>query len=118
MTPIAIANLALAALDLDPITSLDDGNDRAKAAKANWDICRRAFLSEHPWGFAKRIAPLAERPGTGGNWKRGYSCPADFLSALRVLEAGESVPFEIAYSEDGDQPVVRTDAEAAELEYV
>jgi hypothetical protein len=116
MTPIEVANLALAALDLDPITSLEDDGDRAKSAKAHWDVCRRAFLSEHPWAFAKRTARLAERPGTGGGWKHGYSCPADFLSAPRLLERGAAVPFEIAYAEGG--LVVRTDAGEAELEFV
>lgn len=123
MNSLEVVNMALSYLNLDEISSLDDAHPNAQAARLNWESCRLGFLQEHPWSFAKRTTLLARLPASPGAWKYCFSCPADMLSAIRVVsqkcyDVVGSIPFEIAYSVDADNRVVHTNVGDAVLQYI
>lgn len=82
-------NMALARLNLEPITSLDDKNDRAMAAAPVYKLQLDLFLTEHEWSWAQQIdtparlhiADTDERTP----WKYAYGIPADCVKLNAVM---------------------------------
>ncbi len=80
-----IANIALGMLGEDPITSIDDDLDRAKAVKVNYAIARDATLEAHEWSFAItqfKPALLSEPPLW--MYTHAFKIPAEILRVLAV----------------------------------
>jgi hypothetical protein len=85
---ISIANRALQELGDEPITSLSDGNTRARAVNVAFEPARQAELRAHPWNFAVRRASLAASataPAFGPS--NAFPLPSDFLKLLPPDEA-------------------------------
>nr|ACF98015.1 hypothetical protein [uncultured bacterium 878] len=83
----AICNRALEYLGDAPIVSIDDDTKQAKALRRVYDNTRRAFLSDHPWHFAKKRASLpASAAAPVWGFSRGYPVPVDFLRLLAVKD--------------------------------
>lgn len=84
---VEIANNALYLLGAKPITSFDEGSDRANIMGALYPITRDATLRAHPWRFARElfgnVAKLAATPV----WKWGFQYQLSSNPyVLRVLE--------------------------------
>jgi len=82
-----IVNRALQKLGAERITTIDDNNSRARAAKANYELLRDDLLREHPWNFAMTrttMEALSDAPAFG--FDLAFELPAD---CLRVVEVGE-----------------------------
>jgi hypothetical protein len=78
--PVAIANSALVLIGQDPIISLDEGNKRAIACKAQYDIARQAEIRANRWGFSmKRAALAALATPPISQFDFAYAMPADLL---------------------------------------
>lgn len=113
---VGIANLALAALSMPRITSLDEGSKSADALKAIYDAIRRSTLRAHPWNFAQSFATL-QRLSSAPAWKWAYwhPVPSDFLRMSRV--EGDP-PFKIMRGPGGVGRVVCCDSTPLNIEFV
>jgi hypothetical protein len=78
--PVAIANIALIKLGLDPIISLNDPSRSARLANARYEDCRDAMLRSHRWNCAIKRATLSqlEAAPTWG-FAYSYQLPEDFI---------------------------------------
>lgn len=80
-----LANLALARLGIDPITSIDDGNKPARTCKTFLSIVRDDVLRAADWGFARRrveLSLVSENPTD--DWRYAYRAPTDCLKILEI----------------------------------
>lgn len=95
-TPLAAANLSLAALRQPPIADLTANNDRARALATTFAAARRAALRLRWWNFATGYETLAAAAGvTGkGKLKTIYPLPADCV-AVRFVEDSEADQWEL-----------------------
>ena len=94
-----IANMALIMLGQQPITSLDDSNNRAVLANKRLADVRDSVLRAHPWNSAVMRASLTA-DGTAPTWgfDKRYALPADFVRMISIedplveykIEAGNS----------------------------
>jgi hypothetical protein len=92
-----ICSAALMLLGDNPITSLDDLNDRARACKLLWPLVLDDELAAHRWNCAKRRATLARLAATPEfGWTYQYQLP---VGCLRVFEMED--PAEEFAVEDG-----------------
>lgn len=94
-SPVEIANVALALLGEEPITSLDDETVAARTIDAGFDLIRDRELAAHPWKFAiKRAAlpALADAPEWG--FARNFAAPSDMLRLLEIEGQWLALPFE------------------------
>lgn len=95
-TPVSICSNALLMLGDTPISSFDDGSDRARLAANIWPTARDYVLRRHPWNCAvKRVTlnPDAEAPAF--DFARQFTLPGDFLRVLSVGQQGERVPYKV-----------------------
>ena len=78
-----IANMALIMLGQQPITSLDDSNNRAVLANKRLADVRDSVLRAHPWNSAVMRASLTA-DGTAPTWgfDKRYALPADFVRMI------------------------------------
>ena len=84
----AICNRALECLGDAPIVSINDDTKQAKALKRVYDDTLRAFLTDHPWHFAKKRASLpASATAPAWGFHAGFPVPADFLRLLVIRDA-------------------------------
>ena len=105
----AICNRALEYLGDAPIVSINDDTKQAKALKRIYDDTLKAFLTDHPWHFAKKRGSLpasATIPAWG--FRQGFPVPVDFLRILSVRNAPE---FSLESDTGGSQWIL-CDAEA------
>lgn len=80
-----ISNLALLRVGAEPIISMADANNRARACNLAWPFVRKTVLRSHSWNSATvrtQIAPLATAPEWG--FATAYAVPADFLHISEV----------------------------------
>lgn len=88
---VAIVNLALGHLKVDPVVSIDPPDPDSKAARAGakwYDQARRHVLEDHPWKFAgKRIELLAESTAPLFEYTTKYQLPPDFVRLNRIGES-------------------------------
>lgn len=81
-TVVSICNLALSRIgDRASVSSIDppDGSSQAVSCARMYPLALGALLDMHNWGFATRVAKLAERSdydGEKGVWEHCYSEPA------------------------------------------
>lgn len=91
ITPLDIANMALAVLDEAPIDSLDQDVKAARLLNLHMDQTREAELTKHTWVFAIFSASLVGTDTGSGdctlNWS--YPLPADCLRPLPLTFDGE-----------------------------
>lgn len=91
ITPLDIANMALAVLDEAPIDSLDQDVKAARLLNLHFDLTREAELARHAWVFAILRATLAgaDIGSGGGTLNHAYELPADCLRPLPPTHNGE-----------------------------
>lgn len=93
---VEICSMALMLLGDNPISSLDELNDRARTCKRLWPMVLDDELAAHRWNCAKRRATLTRKPGSPEfGWAYWFELPADPF-CLRVLEMEDpSEEFEV-----------------------
>lgn len=87
---VAIVNLALGHLKVDPVVSIEppDSDSKEAEAGAKWyDQARRHVLEDHPWKFAqKRFSLLAESDAPDFEYSKKYQLPSDYVRLNRLGE--------------------------------
>ena len=91
ITPLDIANMALAVLDEAPIDTLDQDTKAARLLNLHFDLTREAELSKYNWVFAILSASVdGTDTGSGDctlNWV--YELPPDCIRPLPLTDNGE-----------------------------
>lgn len=84
-TAVEIANMALLECGSEPITTLADATERARACNAAWPFVRRTVLRMHTWNPPTKRA-LLDADATAPLWEfdTRYALPADCLRVLDV----------------------------------
>jgi hypothetical protein len=111
ITPLDIANMALAVLDEAPIDSLDQDVKAARLLNLHFDLTREAELTKYAWVFAILRATVVGAD-TGGNdcgLNFAYELPADCLRPLPLTHNGEPDGVPISWRQEAgliysDQP--------------
>ena len=82
-----LANMALDALAVDNIASIDEASTAARAVKRRIDGAIDAVLQMSDWTFARKIEPLAEVSNTDWTerYERKFDLPSDLLRAVRIV---------------------------------
>lgn len=90
ISKIDIANLALAQLGQEPISSLEQDDERARRLRLFYDPVRREVLRTHNWSFACTQADLAllEPQTNGQSTDYVYAYPQDCLFLRKVYAGG------------------------------
>ena len=111
ITPLDIANMALAVLDEAPIDSLDQDVKAARLLNLHFDLTREAEITKHAWVFAILSASAAGADtGSGGcTLNFAYELPADCLRPLPLTHNGEPDGIAISWRQEAgiiycDQP--------------
>lgn len=109
---VELVNLALVRLGFEPVATLNDDNDRARAGKRIYDQCRDELLRSANWNFAQVRVALAQGT-TDPAWGElyAYQLPSDCLMVLETNLA-DTAPWRI----EGRQLV--TGEPAASILYV
>lgn len=108
MTEVEITNKALAKLGIRPISSLEDKEESARAAKSLFGSVRDYELSIYHWLFAKKrvaLAKDAQSPAFG--YKNQFSLPADFL---RLESVEKPLHMKDAYLIEGNKILTNLEA--------
>jgi len=80
-----IANLALLRVGAEPIISITEQNNRARACNAAWDFVRQNVLRSHSWNCATTRAQLAaDTTAPLWDFATAYTLPADCLHMMEV----------------------------------
>lgn len=80
-----IANMALLRVGAEPIVSLSDDNNRARACNLAWPFVRQDVLRQHSWNCATIRATLpASATAPAWEFTARYSLPNDCLHVLEV----------------------------------
>jgi hypothetical protein len=102
ITPLDIANMALAVLDEAPIDTLDQDIKPARLLNLHFDLTREAELTKQSWVFAVLSASVAgSDTGSGDgtlNW--AYELPADCLRPLPLTHNGEPDGIPISWRQE------------------
>lgn len=117
-----ICNLALAQLGQEPISSLEQEDERARRCRLFYDPVRQEVLRTHHWAFACTQADLAllNNPDTAQNPPYYYAYPQDCLFIRKVYAKGQTdtaVPFKELYRKQLQARVIVCDAWQAQAEY-
>lgn len=120
---VTVWNMALGLVGVNgTIESELERSVNAETCRAHWDQARDYALTDFPWTFARRRVVLAETGTPPSTWAHCYAYPSDCVFALAVVLPGVRVPrwdqcppFEIGT--DGEQTLIYTDQEQAELIY-
>ncbi|QKC96072.1 hypothetical protein [Mesorhizobium sp. NZP2298] len=111
ITPLDIANMALAVLDEAPIDSLDQDVKAARLLNLHFDLTREAELTKYAWVFAiLRASAIGSDTGSGDcTLNRAYELPADCLRLLPLTHNGEPDGVPISWRQEAgliysDQP--------------
>lgn len=83
MTDLEAANRALILLAVEPVDSLSENVKAARVVSALLPHCKRVVLSEFPWPFAMRTAPLVPQPGPNLGV---FQYPAGALNVYRIRD--------------------------------
>ncbi|RVD58577.1 hypothetical protein EN828_20505 [Mesorhizobium sp. M2D.F.Ca.ET.185.01.1.1] len=91
ITPLDIANMALAVLDEAPIDSLDQDVKAARLLNLHLDLTREGELAKHAWVFAILSAQVAGADTGSGDCTLNYvyELPADCIRPLPLTANGE-----------------------------
>jgi len=111
ITPLDIANMALAVLDEAPIDSLDQDVKAARLLNLHFDLTREAELTKCGWVFAILRASVAGADTGSGDCTLNfaYELPADCLRPLPLTHNGEPDGMPISWRQEAgviysDQP--------------
>jgi hypothetical protein len=110
ITPLDIANMALAVLDEAPIDSLDQDVKAARLLNLHLDLTREAELTRYAWVFAILRATVAgDDTGDGSALNHAYELPGDCLRPLPLTLDGEPDGVPISWRQEAgliysDQP--------------
>jgi hypothetical protein len=104
ITPVDVANMALATLDEAPIDSLDQDIKAARLLNLHYDLTREAELTKYAWVFAiLRSSVVGSDTGTGDCTLRyAYELPADCLRPLPLTYDGEPDGVPISWRQEAD----------------
>jgi hypothetical protein len=104
LTPVDVANMALATLDEAPIDSLDQDIKAARLLNLHFDITRQAELTKYAWVFAILRASVAGSDIGSGDCtlKYAYELPADCLRPLPLTDNGEPTGVPISWRQEAD----------------
>jgi hypothetical protein len=89
ITPLDIANMALAVLDEAPIDSLDHDVKAARLLNMHFDQTREVELTRHAWVFAILASSVAGADSGDCTLNFAYELPADCLRPLPLTANGE-----------------------------
>ena len=98
----SICNMALGYLGQNPITSLNQDNERARWLKLFYEPVRDEVLRTHNWAFAAAEKPLVRIEAADIPGKYSYKYPADALFIRRVTgpqSLGQAMSFTERYDE-------------------
>ena len=87
ISEVSIANMALAKIGEELITSLDDNVKQAQYIKTIFPQVRRNFLTYYDWHFNRKIATLSYTTTTPEDYTYEYILPTDFLKLLTINES-------------------------------
>lgn len=109
ITPLDVANMAIAILDEAPIDSLDQDIKAARLLNLHFDLTREAELTKYAWVFAILTATVdGTDTGTGdGTYNYAYELPADCLRPLPLTYDGEPSGVAISWRQEAD--IIYTD---------
>lgn len=117
---VEICNLALANVgSTSRIDSLTEASKEAAVCRQYYEHCRDIALSAHNWGFARKVAALAETANTplDTKWAVEYAYPSDCVKIRKILpEASEPNEYERGISED-DAAVIWCNVDEAYADY-
>ncbi len=92
-SPVAICSNALLLLGKSPISSFEEGNDRARYASNLYPMAKPDLLRAHPWNFScKRVllSPLVTPPAFG--FTAQFQLPGDYVRLVQVGYPGRGCP--------------------------
>ncbi|TPM38140.1 hypothetical protein [Mesorhizobium sp. B2-3-4] len=111
ITPLDIANMALAVLDEAPIDSLDQDVKAARLLNLHFDLTREGELTRHAWVFAILRATVAGSFAGDGACALNfaYELPADCLRPLPLTHNAEPDGVPVSWRQEAgliysDQP--------------
>jgi hypothetical protein len=88
---VEICNLGLSNIRGGSINNFDEGSLQAQLCKLKYPIMRNRCLAELPWGFCRKIKPLATVTTEIFNWAYAYQYPVDCLKIHRLIGAYEEL---------------------------
>ncbi|TIQ93800.1 hypothetical protein [Mesorhizobium sp.] len=111
ITPLDIANMALAVLDEAPIDSLDQDVKAARLLNLHFDLTREGELAKHAWVFAilSALMPGSDSGSGDCTLNYAYELPADCIRPLPLTDTGEPGGVPISWRQEAglvysDQP--------------
>ncbi|TGQ69862.1 hypothetical protein EN829_013160 [Mesorhizobium sp. M00.F.Ca.ET.186.01.1.1] len=111
ITPLDIANMALAVLDEAPIDSLDQDVKAARLLNLHFDLTCESELAKHAWVFAILSASVPGSDTGSGDCTLdiAYEVPADCIRPLPLTQNGERDGVPISWRQEAgliysDQP--------------
>lgn len=111
ITPLDIANMALAVLDEAPIDSLDQDVKAARLLNLHFDLTREGELAKHAWVFAilSALVPGSDSGSGDRTLNYAYELPADCFRPLPLTDTGEPGGVPISWRQEAglvysDQP--------------
>jgi hypothetical protein len=87
MDAIDICNMALNQLKARNILSFEENTEEAYQCRRLYHFARGFLLRQQPWGFARRLAPLALTVYESPLWRFLYAYPLDCLYIRRLFSA-------------------------------
>lgn len=119
-----ICNMALSIISREPIKSFEEDTTEAKQVSMFYEHTRKRLLRMYPWGFAKKVAMLAQLNQTIPGWEYLYGYPSDCLLVSFVfdeeharLKEMERQEFEIVTA-TGNNRAIASNTENAWAEYI
>ncbi|MBN9218964.1 MAG: hypothetical protein J0I79_13500 [Mesorhizobium sp.] len=111
ITPLDIANMALAVLDEAPIDSLDQDVKAARLLNLHFDLTREAELTKCAWVFAilRATVTASDTGNSACTLNFAYELPADCLRPLPMTHNGEADGVPVSWRQEAgliysDQP--------------
>lgn len=118
-----ICNMALAHLAKGRIANINEQSEPARQCKLFYETTKKNLLREYTWGFAKRVAKLAELTEESPDWKYLYAYPEKcvavrkiFATDGRYVTEGEKERWDLFLATD-NVLAVGCDIEKAWMEY-
>lgn len=90
MNTVEVCTLALARIghgSSQPLVSIDDASEAARACKRVFPSLLRLMLREAPWPFAMKAVELQPINTAVPGWQHVYAKPADALNILAITSA-------------------------------
>ena len=85
---VEICNSALSIIGTRKITSMSDPSVEGRECNSNYDLCRKAVLRDHRWGFASNRVVLDTPDPTPPDFgfSNRFPLPADFIRTHTVFD--------------------------------